>query len=315
MAYNHVFDAAVANVEDDIVYTAGGTTFRFGGDYVTPGTFEFFGVPPFMGRALEPSDFQPGAPPVFVLRYATWVSQFQADPALIGKTFNLNGISRTLVGVMAPRFAWGGVELWLPRSPDAVEVRLDGHFRRYWGMVAHLRPGVSLREAQADLTVIAQRLAILYPEEYPKRFSIEVDSFAHAVVPEQFRKILYVLFAAVVLLLLIGCANVANLLLARATTREREFALRSALGAARSDVLKMVLGKGLQLLLLGIAIGLAASFAVSRLLVSQLWGVSPHDPLTLAAVASLLLLVGLMACWIPARRATRVNPSTALRYE
>lgn len=140
MAYNHVFDAAVANVEDDIVYTAGGTTFRFGGDYVTPGTFEFFGVPPFMGRALEPSDFQPGAPPVFVLRYATWVSQFQADPALIGKTFNLNGISRTLVGVMAPRFAWGGVELWLPRSPDAVEVRLDGHFRRYWGMVAHLRP-------------------------------------------------------------------------------------------------------------------------------------------------------------------------------
>jgi len=95
----------------------------------------------------------------------------------------------------------------------------------------------------------------------------------------------------------------------------REFGIRIALGAARSDVLKMVLGKGLQLLLLGIAIGLAASFAVSRLFVSQLWGVSAHDPLTLAAVASLLLLVGLIAGWIPARRATRVNPSTALRYE
>ena len=90
MTQNHVFDAVVANLEDDIIYTAGETTFRFGGDYVTPGTFEFFGVPPFLGRALEPSDFQPGAPPAFVLRYATWVSQFQADPALIGKTFNLN---------------------------------------------------------------------------------------------------------------------------------------------------------------------------------------------------------------------------------
>jgi putative ABC transport system permease protein len=88
-----------------------------------------------------------------------------------------------------------------------------------------------------------------------------------------------------------------------------------ALGAARSDVLKMVFRKGLQLLLAGIVIGLAASLAMSRVIVSQLWGVSPHDPLTLASVALLLLVVGLVACWVPARRATRVNPSSALRYE
>jgi len=320
MTYNHVFDAAVANVEDDIVYTAGGTTIRFGGDYVTPGTFEFFGVPPFMGRALEPSDFQPGAPPVFVLRYAAWVSQFQADPALIGKTFNLNGISRTLVGVMAPRFAWGGVELWLPRSADAVEVRLDGHFRRYWGMVAHLRPGVSLREAEADLTVIAQRLAILYPEEYPKRFSIEVDSFAHAVVPEQFRKILYVLFAAVVLLLLIGCANVANLLLARATTREREFALRSALGASRGRLAGQLLAESFLLAAGGAILGIFIAWAGVKTLSAIMPGFTIASETVIEMNASVLLFaiaVGVGTVFLfglaPALQASRGDLQDSLR--
>ena len=320
MTYNHVFDAAVANVEDDIVYTAGGTTFRFGGDYVTPGTFEFFGVPPFMGRALEPSDFQPGAPPVFVLRYAAWVSQFQADPTLIGKTFNLNGISRTLVGVMAPRFAWGGVELWLPRSPDAVEVRLDGHFRRYWGMVAHLRPGVSLQEAQADLTVIAERLAILYPEEYPKRFSIEVDSFAHAVVPEQFRKILYVLFAAVVLLLLIGCANVANLLLARATTRERELALRSALGASRGRLVGQLLAESFLLAAGGAILGIFIAWAGVKTLSAIMPGFTIASETVIEMNASVLLFatavgVGTVFLFglVPALQASRSNLQDSLR--
>ncbi len=97
--------------------------------------------------------------------------------------------------------------------------------------------------------------------------------------------------------------------------RTHEFGIRMALGAAGSDVLKMVLRKGLQLLLAGIAIGLATSLALSRVLVSQLWGVSPYDRLTFVSVSGLLLLVGLIACWIPARRATRVNPSSALRYE
>lgn len=97
--------------------------------------------------------------------------------------------------------------------------------------------------------------------------------------------------------------------------RTQEIGIRIALGAARADVLKMVIRKGLQLLLAGIAIGLAVSFALSRIIVAQLWGVSPYDRLTLVSVAALLLAVGLIACWIPARRATRVNPSTALRYE
>jgi len=320
MTANHVFDAAVANVEDDIIYSAGDTTFRFGGDYVTPGTFEFFGVPTYLGRALEPADFQPGAPPVFVMRYATWVSQFHADATLIGKNFNLNGVSHTLVGVMTSRFAWGGVEMWLPRSPDAVEVNPDGHFRRYWGMVAHLRPGVSRQEAEADLTVIAERLAALYRDEYPKRFSIEVDSFAHAVVPEQFRKILYVLFAAVGLLLLIGCANVANLLLARATTREKEFALRSALGASRGRLVGQLLAESLLLATGGSILGIFIAWAGVRALRAVMPGFTIASETVIEMNASVLvfaIVVGVGTVFVfglvPALQASRSNLQDSLR--
>jgi len=320
MTQNHVFDAAAGNVEDDIIYTAGDTTFRFGGDYVTPGTFEFFGVPPYLGRALEPADFQSGAPPAFVMRYATWVSQFHSDATLIGKTFNLNGVSHTLVGVMAPRFAWGGVEMWLPRSPDAVEVGPDGHFRRYWGMVAHLRPGVSLQEAEADLTVIAQRLAPLYSDEYPKRFSIEVDSFAHAVVPEQFRKILYVLFAAVGLLLLIGCANVANLLLARATTREREFAVRSALGASRGRLIGQLLAESFLLAAGGAILGIFIAWAGVKTLSAIMPGFTIASETVIEMNASVLffaIVVGVGTVFVfglvPALQASRCNLQDSLR--
>jgi len=124
---------------------------------------------------------------------------------------------------------------------------------------------------------------------------------------------LVTIFAAIGLLLVtIGVYSVIAYTTSR---RTHEIGIRIALGAARADVLNMVLRKGLQLLLAGIAIGLAVSFALSRLIISQLWGVSSYDRLTLFSVAVLLLAVGLIACWIPARRATRVNPSTALRYE
>jgi putative ABC transport system permease protein len=124
---------------------------------------------------------------------------------------------------------------------------------------------------------------------------------------------LVTIFAAIGLVLVtIGVYSVIAYTTSR---RTHEIGIRIALGAARADVLKMVLLKGLQLLLAGIATGLAVSFTVSRVIVTQLWGVSPYDRLTIVFVAGLLLLVGLIACWIPARRATRVNPSTALRYE
>jgi len=263
---NHVFSAVVANSLDDFIYSASGASTRFAGNYVTPGSFEFFGVAPLMGRPVEDADYRPGAPPVFVLRYNAWLRKFNGDPSIVGNAFTLNGVSRTLVAIMPPRFAWGGAELWVPTSMQEAETIRSYDSARYWGVVARLRPGVSTRQANADLRVIAQGLSTLYPKDYPKHFDTDVERFAHAVVPQRFRNTLYVFLVAVALLLLIGCGNVANLLLARATTREKEFALRTALGASRGRLIRQLLAESLLLALGGAFLGTLLAWAGVRVL-------------------------------------------------
>ena len=146
--------------------------------------------------------------------------------------------------------------MWIPQKPSraATGKVVAGAFQQRWFLMGHLKPGVSMKEAVADLTVVANNLAKVYPTEYPKHFSVQVTSLTDLVVG-QFRTTLYIVLAAVGLLLLIGCGNVANLLLARATTREKEFAIRSALGANRWRLIRQQLVESVILAAGGAAVG------------------------------------------------------------
>ena len=262
VAQNHVFDRVIANDGMDILYRSGEGTERFDGNLITPGTFEFLGMPAYLGRVAQPADYEPGAPPVFVMRYKTWVTRFSADPNLINKTFVLNGTQRTLIGVMPPRFGWGDADMWIPMKPSRAAAQSQNGFPQFWFLLGHLKPGVSIRQAESDLTVVAKDLSTVYPKDYPKKFSVHIETLTNLVVG-QFRTTLYIVLAAVGLLLLIGCGNVANLLLARATTCEKEFAIRAALGAGRWRIIRQLLVESFLLAISGAILG--ALFAWSGL--------------------------------------------------
>ena len=115
---NHVFDRVIASANTDVLYRSGEGSLRFHGSYVTPGTFEFLGMPAFVGRVMQPADYEAGAPPVFVLRYKTWMKEFAGDPQIVNGAFVLNGVARTLVGIMPPRFGWGDADMWIPDRPS-----------------------------------------------------------------------------------------------------------------------------------------------------------------------------------------------------
>jgi putative ABC transport system permease protein len=319
VAQNHVFDRVIGNTEEDVLYKSGEGTELFRGGIVTPGTFEFLGMPALLGRAMQAPDYEPGAPPVFLLRYKTWVDRFSADPSILNKTYALNGVARTLIGVMPPRFGWGDAELWLPEKPSpAGTVGMMG-FPRYWFFMGHLKAGVSMKQAQSDLDLLAHQLSTKYPKDYPKHFSVEVQSLTDMVVG-QFRTTLYIMLAAVGLLLLIGCGNVANLLLARATGREKEFAIRAVLGAGRMRLIRQLLVESMILALGGALLGALIAWGGLKSLIAVIpEGIVPAEAVirlntpVLAFTLCVAVLTALVFGLIPALQAAKRDLNDPLR--
>jgi len=232
-------------------------------DTVTDNTFQFLGVPPLLGRGIVPGDGKPGAPRVFVLGYKVWISRFGLDPNIVGQTFLLNDRPTTLVGIMPKRFAFWGGDIWMPVTVDPAEPGAD---RSNFVLYGHLRPGLEVRAAEADLDGLAKRLSAIYPRSYPAQFTVRMDQLGYIAV-RQFRYALLTLVAAVSLLLLIACANVANLLLAKATVRQKELALRMTLGAGRWRIVRQLMTESFLLSLAGAAAGcLFASAALKGLI-------------------------------------------------
>ncbi len=260
---NHVFSGDTGGGNEDVLWTTGVGTEQLDGAYVTPDTFQFLGVSAQVGRGLTPEDGKPGATPVFVMSYKMWQKRFNLDPSILGRSFTLNGTPSTLVGIMPKRFTKRGADIWRPLELDRADA---DHWFIYQG---RLKPGVSLKQVEADLLPIAQRLAKDHPKDYPKRFSIQASSYVDSIVGP-FRKTLFTLGAAVALLLLIACANVANMLLARSTARDREMAIRAALGASRWRVVRQLLVESLLLALGGAVLGYAFAYTGIKALVTAI---------------------------------------------
>ena len=227
---------------------------------VTPNLFQFLGVKPLLGRVSTPADAKAGAPQVALLSYQSWMSNFGGDPAVIGRTILLDNNARVIIGIMPSNFAWNTADIWVPDRADYSDAApLE---RGFW-LQARLTRGISIEQAQARLNVIARRLAKLYPKRYPRKFTIKVLTVIDWVVGK-FRTVLYTLFGAVGPLLLIACCTVANMLLSRATSRQREIAVRAALGAGRFQILRQLLVESSILSLSGGMLGVALAYLGTR---------------------------------------------------
>ncbi len=248
---SQVFEDVIGGGFEDALLTTSDGTLQFAAGLVTPNTFRFLGVPPQLGRGIVDADAEPGAPPVFVMSHKMWVSQYSMDPSVVGRTFVLNGVPTTCVGVMPPRFTKQAADLWKPMRLDRADPEQQ---RRYIVFQAKLKPGISFERATAEMDVVARRIAKVYPDNYPPKFTVHVISWVDGLV-RQFRTTLYTLFAAVGVLLLIACTNVANMLLARAAAREKEMAIRTSLGAGRWLLVRQLLVESLMLAVGGAVLG------------------------------------------------------------
>lgn len=252
-----VFEEAVGAHSQQVLYSSNNGPEPFMAVSLTPNTFRFLGVNALLGRTFAEEDARPGSPKVAVLSHQTWSASFGADPTILGRHITLDKTPVTIIGVMPPRFAWNDADVWLPDPADRADP--SGMKKSFW-LQARLKPGVTMQQAEAQLNPIAHRLAKIYPDRFPKHFNMTVFSVIDWVVG-RFRGVLYTLFGAVGLLLLIACCNVANMLLARATIRARAYAIRTALGASRFRILQQNFFESLVLAIGAGILGVCFAFA------------------------------------------------------
>jgi putative ABC transport system permease protein len=272
---NHVFDqvVGVVDVEDGLLMTGPNISPAwFGAGWVTTNAFRVLGVAPMLGRAFTDDDAKPGAPPVAMLNYRAWQKDFGGNPGILGKTIFLNHQPTTVIGVMTPRF-WGfGGRVpsgWLPAVFTKAVPKDPLQFT--W-MIGHLKPGMTVAQASSDIAFLAKRFAAAYPKQHPKGITFSVQSFVESQSQNdpQISSTLGMLMGGVGLLLLIACVNIANLLLARASNREHEIAIRAAIGAGRVRLLRQLLIESLLLACGGAFLGILLACDLFKLVVSIL---------------------------------------------
>ena len=266
---------------------------------VTPGFFETLGVRPALGRLPTSDEMAEGGPRVVVISDGLWRRQFGSAPAIIGRTLLLDRIPHVVVGVMPPsmRFPEEDPEVWLSalyESQDATPWKMRN--TRWLSVIGRLAPGVTPERARRDLATLQVHLAQMYPDADEGWTDARVEPLLESIVGNA-RPALLILFAAAACVLLVASVNIAALLLARASVREREFALRAALGAGRGRILQQVLTESLLLALLGALLGIAVAAILIPVLLRLSAGELPRAPTVTIdwTVAAFTLAVGILS--------------------
>ena len=313
---NNVFDQMAVYGGAGYDITGTGKPESVTGGRVSSNFFSVLGVQPLHGRVFLPEEDRPGRNHELILGYKLWQARYASDPNVVGKSINLDGDPYVVVGVMGPKMAVPGfAQLWTPLGLSDQEAAVRGEHNLF--SIGRLKPGVTIAQAQAEMNTISQRLEKAYPED-DKGWGAVVNSMREETVGSV-RPALLMMLGAVAFVLLIACANVANLILARTFARRKEIAIRSAVGASRSRVIQQLLSESLALSLCGGALGLlAARFGIELLLkffadkLPRMGEIGLDGPV-LAFTFGLSIVTGILSGLLPALGMTKGDVSSALK--